>query len=111
MRKYPDVEAEKLPTVDTEDDLDTLVEIMTDVEANRVAVVSGKKIVGIVFKNKLEKLSASSHGLMQGIVVPSYVPIDSIAQLNQYKDKFDKKIIGIEPGAGGDGPHNYCGQL
>lgn len=52
------------------------------------------------FKNKLEKLSASSHGLMQGIVVPSYVPIDSIDQLNQYKDKFDKKIIGIEPGAG-----------
>ena len=52
------------------------------------------------YNKKLEKLSCSSHGLNQGIVVPSYVPIDSIDQLNQYKDKFDKKIIGIEPGAG-----------
>ena len=52
------------------------------------------------YNKKLEKLSASSHGLEQGIVVPSYVPIDSIDQLNKYKDKFDGKIIGIEPGAG-----------
>ena len=45
-------------------------------------------------------MSASSHGLFQGIVVPSYVPIDSIDQKNGHKDKFGKKIIGIEPGAG-----------
>ncbi|MEE4362991.1 MAG: glycine betaine ABC transporter substrate-binding protein [Desulfotignum sp.] len=54
----------------------------------------------IRYNKKLEKLSCSSHGLNQGIVVPSYVPIDSIDELNQHKDKFDKKIIGIEPGAG-----------
>ena len=52
------------------------------------------------YNKKLEKLSASSHGLFQGIVVPSYVPIDSIDQFNENKDKFNKKIIGIEPGAG-----------
>lgn len=52
------------------------------------------------YNKKLEKLSASSHGLFQGIVVPSYVPIDSIDQLNEHKDKFDNKIIGIEPGSG-----------
>jgi glycine betaine/proline transport system substrate-binding protein len=28
------------------------------------------------------------------------VPIDSIDELNQHKDKFNQKIIGIEPGAG-----------
>ena len=52
------------------------------------------------YNKKLEKLSCSSHGLNQGIVVPSYAPVDSIDQLNQYKDKFGGKIIGIEPGAG-----------
>lgn len=52
------------------------------------------------YNKKLEKLSASSHGLFQGIVVPSYVPIDSIDQMNAHKDKFGKKIVGIEPGAG-----------
>lgn len=52
------------------------------------------------YNNKLEKLSASSHGLNQGLVVPAYVTIDSIDQLNEHKDKFDGKIIGIEPGAG-----------
>ena len=35
-----------------------------------------------------------------GLVVPSYVPINSIEELNTYKDKFDKKIIGIGSGAG-----------
>jgi glycine betaine/proline transport system substrate-binding protein len=35
-----------------------------------------------------------------GLVVPSYVTIDSIDELNSVSDKFDSKIIGIEPGAG-----------
>lgn len=52
------------------------------------------------YNKKLEKLSASSHGLNQGIIVPAYVPIDSIEDMNAHKDKFDGKIIGIEPGAG-----------
>lgn len=51
-------------------------------------------------KSRLEKLSPVSHGLFDGIAVPSYVPIDSIDQLNENADKFGGKIVGIEPGAG-----------
>jgi glycine betaine/proline transport system substrate-binding protein len=51
-------------------------------------------------KNKLEKLSAVSHGLHDFIAVPSYVTIDSLDQLNGVADKFGGKIVGIEPGAG-----------
>jgi glycine betaine/proline transport system substrate-binding protein len=35
-----------------------------------------------------------------GLVVPSYVDIDSIEELNANKDLFDGEIIGIDPGAG-----------
>lgn len=35
-----------------------------------------------------------------GLVVPQYVTIDSIEEMNGVADKFDGKIIGIEPGAG-----------
>ena len=35
-----------------------------------------------------------------GLVVPSYVTIDSITELNDHKDKFGSRIVGIEPGAG-----------
>lgn len=35
-----------------------------------------------------------------GLVVPTYVTIDSIEEMNGVADKFDKKIIGIDPGAG-----------
>jgi glycine betaine/proline transport system substrate-binding protein len=51
-------------------------------------------------KNRLEKISPVSHGLFQGLAVPSYVTVDSIDQLNENADKFGGKIIGIEPGAG-----------
>lgn len=51
-------------------------------------------------KNRLEKISPVSHGLYQGIAVPKYVPIDSLEQLNEQADKFNNKIIGIEPGSG-----------
>ena len=51
-------------------------------------------------KEKLEKISAVSFGLYQGIVVPSYVSINSIEELNAHKDKFGGKIVGIEPGSG-----------
>ena len=52
------------------------------------------------FKNKMEKVGAITHGMVQGLVVPSYVPVGSIDQLNDYKDKFDGKIIGLEAGTG-----------
>lgn len=34
-----------------------------------------------------------------GLVVPTYVKIDSITDLNAHKQKFDSKIVGIDPGA------------
>lgn len=51
-------------------------------------------------RNRLEKISVVSHGLRQGIVVPAYMPIDSIEQLNEGADQVGNKIIGIEPGSG-----------
>lgn len=53
LKKYPEVNAEKLPTVDAEDDLDCLVELMTNVEANRVAVLYEGTIVGVVTRRSL----------------------------------------------------------
>lgn len=50
--------------------------------------------------NRLEKVSVLSHGLNQGIVVPSYMGIDSVEQLAQVRDQVDGQIVGIEPGAG-----------
>jgi CBS domain-containing protein len=43
----------RLPTVAETDDLDTLVELMTDVEANRVAVTSNGRIAGVVTRRSL----------------------------------------------------------
>lgn len=51
-------------------------------------------------KNRLEKVSVVSHGLYQGLVVPSYVQIDSVDQLNTIADQVGGKIVGIEPGSG-----------
>ncbi|KAF1078650.1 hypothetical protein MKMG_00403 [Methanogenium sp. MK-MG] len=39
-------------------------------------------------------------GAKVGLVVPQYVTIDSIDEMNDVADKFDGKITGIEPGAG-----------
>ncbi|KIY40660.1 glycine/betaine ABC transporter [Pseudomonas sp. 10-1B] len=51
-------------------------------------------------KQRLEKVSVVSHGLRQGIVVPTSMPINSIEELNSVKDQVGEKIIGIEPGSG-----------
>lgn len=50
--------------------------------------------------DKVEDLGPNYEGAKIGLVVPSYVEIDSIEELNGVKDKFDGKIIGIDPGAG-----------
>ncbi|MBD3385639.1 glycine/betaine ABC transporter [candidate division KSB1 bacterium] len=39
-------------------------------------------------------------GTRSGLVVPAYVTIDKISELNQHADKFDGQIIGIDAGAG-----------
>ncbi len=54
-----------------------------------------KKVEG-----KVENLGPLSGGAKLGWAVPKYVTADSIADLNQYADKLDGKIIGIDPGAG-----------
>lgn len=49
---------------------------------------------------RLEKLSVVSYGYNAGLIVPSYVTVDSIDQLNDNRDKFGGRIIGVEPGSG-----------
>jgi glycine betaine/proline transport system substrate-binding protein len=52
------------------------------------------------FGDKLDKLGESFSNGTTGLVVPSYVDINSIEELNANVDKFDGKIIGIGSGAG-----------
>jgi len=52
------------------------------------------------FGEKLEDLGPNIEGAGIGLVVPTYVEIDSITELNENADKFDNEIIGIDPGAG-----------
>jgi len=51
-------------------------------------------------KDKVENLGPNLNGAKIGLVVPSYVTINSIEELNSVKDKFKGEITGIEPGAG-----------
>lgn len=51
-------------------------------------------------KDMVVDLGVNLKGTEVGLVVPNYVTIDSIDQLNQFKDKFKSEIIGIDPGAG-----------
>lgn len=52
------------------------------------------------YGNKLVKLGEAFNDGTTGLVVPSYVPINSIEELNANKDKFGGEIIGIGSGAG-----------
>ena len=51
-------------------------------------------------QDKVVDLGPIVSGAKIGWAVPSYVTVDSIADLNKYADKFDDKVIGIDPGAG-----------
>jgi glycine betaine/proline transport system substrate-binding protein len=51
-------------------------------------------------KDNVVDLGPNCEGAGIGLVVPAYVTIDSIDQMNDCADKFDGKIIGIDPGAG-----------
>lgn len=50
--------------------------------------------------DKVEDLGPNLVGTRIGLVVPSYVEIASIAEMQAHAEKFDGKIIGIDPGAG-----------
>lgn len=47
----------------------------------------------------VEEVGVQYQGAQIGLVVPAYVEIDSIAELNDYADEFGP-IVGIDPGAG-----------
>lgn len=51
-------------------------------------------------KDKVENLGALLVGTRIGLVVPKYVTINSITEMEKVHDKFDNKIVGIDPGAG-----------
>jgi glycine betaine/proline transport system substrate-binding protein len=52
------------------------------------------------YKDDVEVLGTLFDNAKLGLVVPSYVTINSITELNDHKDKFGSRIVGIEPGAG-----------
>jgi glycine betaine/proline transport system substrate-binding protein len=52
------------------------------------------------YGSKLDKAGISFDYATTGLVVPEYVTINSIEELNANKDKFSGKIIGIGSGAG-----------
>lgn len=52
------------------------------------------------YGDNLVKVGESFSNGTTGIVVPSYVTINSIEEMNEHKEKFDGEIIGIGSGAG-----------
>ena len=52
------------------------------------------------FGDNVTDLGYNFEGARIGLVVPSYVDIDSIEEMNDAADNFDGEIIGIGPGAG-----------
>ncbi|MFW5894949.1 MAG: glycine betaine ABC transporter substrate-binding protein [Bacillota bacterium] len=52
------------------------------------------------YGDEWEELGVSFEGAQIGLVVPEYVDIDSIDELNDHKDEFGGKIVGIESGSG-----------
>lgn len=52
------------------------------------------------YKNQVDDLGSNLKGTRIGLVVPDYVDVDSIEELNSKKGEFDSRIIGIDAGAG-----------
>lgn len=52
------------------------------------------------YKDQVVDLGKNYVGAKLGLVVPSYVDVNSIPQLSQHAAEFKGKIIGIDPGAG-----------
>ncbi len=51
-------------------------------------------------EDEVVNLGPNLEGVEMGLVVPEYVEIDSIDELNDHKEVFDGRIIGIDPEAG-----------
>src|SRR5699024_9685786 len=52
------------------------------------------------YGKSIEVLGVNYEDARTGLVVPSYVPINSIEELNRNKSKFNNRITGIDIGAG-----------
>ncbi|MDY0266452.1 MAG: glycine betaine ABC transporter substrate-binding protein [Methanimicrococcus sp.] len=52
------------------------------------------------YENNLTDLGVVYEDALLGLIVPAYVEIDSIEELNANKDMFGGRIVGIDPGAG-----------
>ncbi|MBK1725907.1 glycine betaine ABC transporter substrate-binding protein [Halorhodospira neutriphila] len=52
------------------------------------------------YGDQVEILGPHLEGTRIGLVVPAYVPIDSITELPGHAERLDRQIIGIEPDAG-----------
>lgn len=52
------------------------------------------------YKNQVQDLGANYLGAKIGLVVPDYVPENSIADLNAHKTDFSGRIVGIDAGSG-----------
>lgn len=52
------------------------------------------------YQNEIIKTGLNYTGARIGLVVPEYVDVDHIEELNEYADQFDNRIVGIDPGAG-----------
>ncbi|TVQ74639.1 MAG: glycine betaine ABC transporter substrate-binding protein [Chromatiaceae bacterium] len=50
--------------------------------------------------DRVEDLGPNLEGTRIGLMVPTYVEIDSIDELNDNAERFGRQIIGIDPGAG-----------
>lgn len=61
---------------------------------------NGHKDYWAEYGDKVVKIGESFSGGTTGLVVPSYVTINSIEELNANKEKFNSEIIGIGSGAG-----------
>ncbi|MBN1369607.1 MAG: glycine betaine ABC transporter substrate-binding protein [Dehalococcoidaceae bacterium] len=51
-------------------------------------------------QNYVERIGSLYEGAVLAIVVPDYVTIDSIAEMKDYEDEFQSRIVGIDPAAG-----------
>ena len=52
------------------------------------------------YQNDMVKVGVSYTGARIGLVVPEYMDIDCITELNDYADEFGNEIVGIDAGAG-----------
>jgi glycine betaine/proline transport system substrate-binding protein len=64
--------------------------------------ISSSMIDPLVQDGEIERLSANLEGALSGVAVPTYVRdagVESMSDLNEYADRFDRKIYGIESGS------------